>query len=62
MYYQETQAQQGKPMQGRAALYHVYQKYALSAAATLAIDLQTLIALKFNGDLEGFMRAWDLYI
>ena len=49
-------------MQGRAALYHVHQKYALSAAATLAIDLQTLIALKFNGDLEGFMRAWDFCI
>ena len=49
-------------MQGRAALYHVYQKFALSAAATLAFDLQTLIALKFNGGLEGFMRAFDFYI
>ena len=59
LYYQETQAKQSKLMQGRAALWHIYQQYALSAAATHAIDLQTLMALRFTGDLEGFMRAFD---
>ena len=31
----------------------------MSAAATHAVDLQTLIHVKFNGDLESFIHAWD---
>ena len=46
-------------MHVRAALWHVYRQYALSAAATHALDLQTLMHLKFNGDLESFIHAWD---
>ena len=62
MIHQETQAQQGKLLQGRAALWYVYRQYGLSAAATHAIDLQTLMNLKFTGDLEGFLQAWDTCI
>ena len=46
-------------MQGRAALWHVYQKFKLSAGAALAVDYQTLMALKFEGNLKGFMHSWD---
>ena len=46
-------------MHGRAALWYVYRQYALSAAATHALDLQTLMHLKFSGDLESFIHAWD---
>ena len=60
--YQNTQARQGKPMLGRAVLHHVYQKFQLSAAVTRSIDLRTLMELKYGGDLEGFMRAWDFII
>ena len=55
--YQAAQALQGRPMQGRAALWHVYQKFKLSAGAALAVDYQTLMALKFEGDLKGFMHS-----
>ena len=57
--YQDTQARQGRPMLGRAALHIVYQKFQLSAAVTRSIDLRTLMELRYGGDLEGFMRAWD---
>ena len=62
MIHQETQAQQGKLLQGRAALWYVYRQYGLSAAATHAIDFQSLMNLKFTGDLEGFLQAWDTCI
>ena len=57
MMHQETQAQQGKLLQGRAALWYVYRKYALSAAATHAIDFQSVMNMKFTGYLDGFLRA-----
>ena len=59
---QETQAQQGKLLQGRAALWYVYRQYGLSASATHALDFQSLMNLKFTGDLEGFLQAWDTCI
>ena len=59
LYYQETQANGGRLMHGRAALWYVYRRYALSAAATRAIDFQSLMNLKFSGDLQGFLHAWD---
>ena len=62
MIHQETQAQQGKLLQGRAALWYVYRQYGFSAAATHAIDRQSLMNLKFTGDLEGFLQAWDICI
>ena len=46
-------------MQGRAALWHVYQKFTLNEGAALAVDYQILTTLKFHGDLEGFMHSWD---
>ena len=49
---QGNQARSGRPMQGRAALWHVYQKFTLNEGAALAVDYQTLMALKFHGDLE----------
>ena len=62
MIHQETQAQEGKLLQGRAALWYVYRQYALSAAATHAIGFQSLINLKFTGDLKGFLQSWDTCI
>ena len=38
---------------------YVYRQYALSAAATHAVNLQTLTHMKFDGDLESFIHAWD---
>ena len=58
-FYKETQARQARPMLGRAALRIVYQKFQLSAAVTRSIDLRPLMELRYGGDLEGFMRAWD---
>ena len=46
-------------MPGRAALSYVYRQYALSAAATHAVDLQTLIHIQFSGDLKSFIHVWD---
>ena len=46
-------------MLGQAALHIVYQQFQLSAAVTRSIDLRTLMELRYGGDLEGFMRAWD---
>ena len=31
----------------------------LSSGSALAVDSQTLMALQFEGDLEGFMHSWD---
>ena len=59
LHYQDTQAKEGKLMHGRAALWYVYRQYALSAAATPALDLQTLMHLKFSGDFESFIHPWD---
>ena len=59
LYYQDTRGKEHKLMPGRAALMYVYRKYALGAAGPLAVDLQTLMHLKFNGDLESFIHAWD---
>ena len=44
-------------MQGRAALWHVYQKFTLNEGAALAVDYQTLLALKFHTDFEGFIHS-----
>ena len=44
MLYQGNQARLGRPMQGRAALWHVYQKFTLNEGAALAVDCQTLMA------------------
>ena len=57
--YHDTRAKECKLMPGRAALMYVYREYALSAAATHAVDLQTLMHLKFSGDVESFIHAWD---
>ena len=57
LYYQDTRAKEHKLMPGRAALMYVYRKYALGAAGPLAVDLQTLMHLKFNGDLESLGRV-----
>ena len=51
LYYQETQAKDCRLMHGRTALWYVYRQYALSTAATHAIDFQSLMNLKFSGDL-----------
>ena len=48
MIHQETQAQECKLLQGRAAIWYVYRQYALSAAATHAIYFQFLINLEFT--------------
>ena len=46
-------------MQGRAVLWYIYRQYALSAAATHAVDFQSLMNLKFTGNLEGVFNAWN---
>ena len=38
---------------------YVYRKYAMGAAGPFAVNLQTLMHLKFKGDLESFIHAWD---
>ena len=39
LYYKDTRAKDCKLMPGRAALLYVYRQYALSAAASHAVDL-----------------------
>ena len=38
---------------------YVYRKYAIGAAGPFAVNLQTLMHLKFKGDFESFIHAWD---
>ena len=49
----------GQPLAGRAALWHLYQRFKLDGGDKLSIDLLTLLQLKFQSDLEGFLAAWD---
>ena len=55
--HQENAAQVGQILRGRVVLWFVNRQYDLSATATHIIDLQSLMNLKFAGDLEGFMQA-----
>ena len=48
LYYQETQAKDCRLMHGRAAMRYVYRQNSLSAAATHAIDFQSLMNSKFS--------------
>ena len=46
-------------MSGCALLWHVYQRFKLDVGAAVAIDYHTLVGLRFNGDLLGFLANYD---
>ena len=49
--HQENAVQVGQILRGRVVLWYVNRQHDLSAAATHIIDLQSLMNLKFAGDL-----------
>ena len=57
--YGEERTRKGQSLAGRAALLHLYQSFKLDRCDALSIDLSTLLQLKIQGDLEGFLAAWD---
>ena len=57
--YQEEQQRRGLPLGGRAALWHVFQRFRLERGAAMCVDITALTSLEFRGDLEGFLAAWD---
>ena len=60
LVYQEAQTRRGLPLAGRAALWMCFDRFRLDRGQALCVDVTTLTELKFNGDLEGFLTAWDL--
>jgi hypothetical protein len=57
LLYQEQRTRQGHPLTGRAALWHVYQRFILERGQAMCIDLTSLVKLTYGGDLEGFIAA-----
>ena len=59
MLYQEERTRRDHPVTGRAALWHVYQRFRLERGQSMYVDMSTLLQLSFQGDLEAFLDAWD---
>ena len=59
LIYREERSRMGLPLSGRCALYMVYYRYTIERGQALSVDLTTLVSLRFGGDLEGFLNAWD---
>ena len=59
LLFQEEQARLGRPMSGRAALWHFLRRFHLDRGQALHVDISTLLALEFKGDLEGYLDALD---
>ena len=57
--YRDEEPGVGQALSGRAALWHLYQRFELDRGVALSIDLQTLVQLHFNADLKGFLANWD---
>jgi hypothetical protein len=57
--YHEEQIRMGRPLGGRAALWHVFQRFCMGKGAAMCVDITTLTSLECKGDLEGFLAAWD---
>ena len=57
--YSEERTRIGQPLAGRAALWHVYQRFKLDRGMAIRSELSTLVQLTFTGDLEAFLLAWD---
>ena len=57
--YAEERTRIGQLLAGRAALWHVYQRFKLERGIAMGIDISMLLQLTFDGDLEGFLPAWD---
>eukprot|EP00959_Pyramimonas_sp_CCMP1952_P292263 6112335-Pyramimonas_sp.AAC.1 len=49
----------GLPLSGRCALYMAYYRYTIERGQAMSVDLATLVGLRFGGDLEGFLNAWN---
>ena len=59
LLYGEEQIRKGHPLSGRAASWHVHQRYKLDGGEAMCVDLSTLMGMTFQSDLEGFLAAWD---
>ena len=57
LIYQEQQTRGGLPLVGRAALFMCFGRFQLDRGQALSIDISFLFALKYYGDLEGFLAA-----
>lgn len=57
--YSEERTRVGRPLAGRAALWHVYARFKLDRGMAMGIDFSTLVQLTFSGCLETFLSAWD---
>ena len=57
--YHEEQVRLGRPLGGRAALWHIFQRFRMERGTAMCVDITALTGLEFRGDLEGFLAAWD---
>jgi hypothetical protein len=59
LMYQEKQSKRGEPLCGRAAVFMMFRRFQIEKGASIQVDLNQLMCLRFNGDLEGYLDAWD---
>ncbi|CAK0791463.1 unnamed protein product, partial [Prorocentrum cordatum] len=57
--YQERCAREIRPFGGRPVLYMILKRYEVNFGQALHVDLSTIQALKFSGDLEAYLDALD---
>jgi hypothetical protein len=55
----ERSLKQGQSISGRVALWYLIERYRLDSGQTQHIDMQSLMSLKFQGDLELFLDTYD---
>ena len=57
--YQERCSRELRPFGGRPVLFMILKRYELNYGQALQVDLSSLSALKFSGDLEAYLDALD---
>ena len=62
LLYREECTRRGIPFSGRAALWHVYQGFKLDKGQAMYVDMSALVQVKYQGDLAGFLDAWDFIL
>jgi hypothetical protein len=59
LMYQEKALRRGEPLGGRTAMFILLQRYHIDSGTQMQVDLSSIMALKFDGDLEIFLDKLD---
>ena len=59
LHHQDVRLQDGRPMNGRQALWILLNSYSVSKGTRMQGEMQDLMALTFTGDLEVFVSRFD---